>query len=93
MQTELPLTIAPTSLIAGKKTGSKSAENKKKIMQAFMVHFHGGATSYEMAEYLNKDHGTVQPRFCCLRDEGKIVRTNQTRLNPKGNKASVWRLA
>lgn len=92
MQTELPHRGVVTSILAAKKAGRNSAENKKKIMQALLSDFPDGATSYEMADFLKKDHATLQPRFSDLRDEGKLVRTDKTRPNHKGNKASVWKL-
>lgn len=93
MQTNLPHRGIETSILAGRKAGRNSAENKEKIIYALANDFAHGSTSYEMSDFLKKDHACIQPRFSDLRDEGKIIRTDKTRLNHKGNKASVWVLA
>lgn len=93
MYPELPHRGVETSILAGKKAGRNSAENKKKILQSLKTDFPDGATSYEMADFLKKDHAGIQPRVSDLRHEGLVVDSGKTRPNHKGNKAIVWVLA
>jgi hypothetical protein len=53
----------------------------------------GNSTSYMIADYLNIDHCSIQPRTTELHKKGVIVVVSDEGRSPRGKKCRIWGLA
>jgi hypothetical protein len=79
-----------TSVAAAASITTVSGPIRRKVYFAIGEVGERGLTSYELAERLQIEHGTAQPRTSELRRLGLIRDSGVRRLNSHGRNAIVW---
>jgi plasmid replication initiation protein len=82
-----------TSIEAASAVAQVSGPVRRMVYHAIGEVGGRGLTSYELADRLRMEHGTVQPRTSELKALGFIRDTGQRRPNKRGRNAIVWVVA
>jgi hypothetical protein len=81
-----------TSIEAAEAVAPKCGRLQRLALKAITDRGAFGATTDELAELLQQDRGSIQPRTSELRRMGVIADSNQRRRNVTGIRAIVWTL-